>query len=364
MPSTADLQLRITLADQASKQLQALAGNMQNLGTVTVETGRQSESIFSRLGGTIGSVAKVAAAAAAGGVAALGGAAVAAGLAPMASKIFSFAVDAAVAWADKLLSSTGTFVGRGLRAFFQALGLPNAIISGYRFNDIGANGYKHLGLDIGGYPLGTIIRTPAAMQVVANTYDNIGGFWLKGRLPTGEQMYFGHLLEHGYGQVGQILRTGMPLGRIDTSGLATGPHIHFMYWDAQGRLQDPEKVFGYRHGGWIHENIMGFGETSGRRYRFHAPELVVPPEELARRRDDDEHMAAQVQREVVSAVAKLSDAVAKLEKRLDRDTDRPVVNVDARGALDPRAIRDAVDQGVERALRERDRRASSRNRMG
>ncbi|MFN8391989.1 MAG: M23 family metallopeptidase [Bdellovibrionota bacterium] len=74
---------------------------------------------------------------------------------------------------------------------------------------------------------------------------------------AGEHSGYGKLvtIEHGKGyaslyahlseikvQVGQKIRAGTLIGRVGSTGLATGPHLHFE-WRKEGTAMDPLKVF-------------------------------------------------------------------------------------------------------------------------
>ena len=87
----------------------------------------------------------------------------------------------------------------------------------------------HLGVDIAA-SYGTPIVSPLAARVVFAGWDNNGGgyqVWLN----FGNGLYSGmYHMSSVVVHVGQVVSRGQMVGRIGTSGWATGPHCHFEVW--------------------------------------------------------------------------------------------------------------------------------------
>ena len=67
--------------------------------------------------------------------------------------------------------------------------------------------------------------------VVESTgYTDIGGFYVRVNHNNGYMTYYGHMRSYPYVSVGQTVERGDVLGQIGMTGLATGPHIHFMIY--------------------------------------------------------------------------------------------------------------------------------------
>lgn len=100
----------------------------------------------------------------------------------------------------------------------------------------------HSGIDLA-VPEKTHVRAVLEGRVVfAGVY---AGF---GKLVTiehshGDISMYGHLSEIKV-NVGQQIKQGEILGRVGSTGISTGPHLHFE-WRHQGETIDPLKVFPY-----------------------------------------------------------------------------------------------------------------------
>ena len=80
------------------------------------------------------------------------------------------------------------------------------------------------------------------MGVVAATgTDPVSGNWVRGRHLFGISTFYGHLSEV-LARPGSLvlLRTLRPIGRVGSTGRATGPHVHFEL--ALGRIAVPPRL--------------------------------------------------------------------------------------------------------------------------
>jgi len=110
----------------------------------------------------------------------------------------------------------------------------------------------HWGTDIGA-PTGTNVYAPAD-GIVKNVWKDSGygnaidithNGQLKNKSGTvissnGYSTRYGHLLRV-YVKTGQVVKKGQLIAKVDTTGLATGPHLHFEIATRAGRI-DPETV--------------------------------------------------------------------------------------------------------------------------
>ena len=96
---------------------------------------------------------------------------------------------------------------------------------GWRSNPFGGGPEFHQGLDIAA-PIGTTVTAAAAGTVImAQWYDGYGNYILidhGNHYSTG----YGHLSAI-YVSVGQVVQRGQAIGAVGSTGVSTGPHLHF-----------------------------------------------------------------------------------------------------------------------------------------
>jgi murein DD-endopeptidase MepM/ murein hydrolase activator NlpD len=125
----------------------------------------------------------------------------------------------------------------GLSTAFAPLWPTRGLIT-TRFGDV--SGYSprgHSGIDIAG-PIGTPVIAADAGQVVKADWDIYG----YGRLViiahvAGFETWYGHLSAYDV-EAGQQIKRGELIGRMGSSGLSTGSHLHFEVRE-HGELRDP-----------------------------------------------------------------------------------------------------------------------------
>jgi murein DD-endopeptidase MepM/ murein hydrolase activator NlpD len=83
----------------------------------------------------------------------------------------------------------------------------------------------HTGLDIG-VPYGTPIKAAMAGRVSAVGYDGVTGNYVVITHHSGYRTLYGHMSRHRT-QTGAYVRTGDIIGEVGSTGLSTGPHLHF-----------------------------------------------------------------------------------------------------------------------------------------
>lgn len=115
--------------------------------------------------------------------------------------------------------------------------LPNPVpISsgfGMRIHPITGKEEFHLGVDLGG-TLGTPVLAVLPGQIVAAGPN--GGLGNAITLAHGSQLRtrYGHMSELAVTQ-GQIVQQGEVIGYVGSTGLSTGPHLHFEIWRLNSR---------------------------------------------------------------------------------------------------------------------------------
>jgi murein DD-endopeptidase MepM/ murein hydrolase activator NlpD len=109
---------------------------------------------------------------------------------------------------------------------------------GTRVHPISKRVSKHTGLDIGA-PLGTPVLCYADGVVVDAGKDDIYGNYVRIDHANNVQTFYGHnskLLV----KKGQKVKCGTPISLVGSTGLSTGPHLHFEIL-VSGKRQDPAK---------------------------------------------------------------------------------------------------------------------------
>jgi murein DD-endopeptidase MepM/ murein hydrolase activator NlpD len=85
----------------------------------------------------------------------------------------------------------------------------------------------HNGVDYAA-PTGAEVISIAAGTVVSATFDNTNGRMVRVRHPQGYESAYLHLSAFAPGiRAGVRVSQGQTVGRVGSSGLATGPHLHY-----------------------------------------------------------------------------------------------------------------------------------------
>lgn len=129
------------------------------------------------------------------------------------------------------------------RAFFLGLlfryPLPAGRLTssfGLRSNPFTGHPTFHAGIDLGA-PEGTEVFAARDGTVTAAGFDRILGNFVKIDHGDGYETVYGHLSAL-MASLHQTLRSGMILGRVGSTGMSTGPHLHFEI-RRQGHPADP-----------------------------------------------------------------------------------------------------------------------------
>ncbi|WP_375380589.1 M23 family metallopeptidase [uncultured Sphingomonas sp.] len=131
--------------------------------------------------------------------------------------------------------------GQGARAEGMGMPVEGHITSGFgpRFHPILGFTRMHKGIDIGA-PIGTPVMAAAAGIVRSAGWSGGYGRFIRldhaGTLATG----YGHLSRLAV-RAGQAVSAGQVIGYVGSSGMSTGPHLHWEVW-RDGVAIDPKRV--------------------------------------------------------------------------------------------------------------------------
>lgn len=118
--------------------------------------------------------------------------------------------------------------------------LKGAITSKYgmRIHPVTGNKSFHNGIDIRGKK-GTDVVCPTEAVVTSTGWEGALGRMVKVKTLSGHCLCFGHLSKISC-KVGQKLNAGEVLGKVGSTGRATGPHLHFSV-SLKGKYINPTK---------------------------------------------------------------------------------------------------------------------------
>ena len=123
-------------------------------------------------------------------------------------------------------------LGRSLRRFFlrSPLKFVPQVTSGFslrRMHPVLHTARAHRGVDYGA-PSGAPVIAVASGRVVSATFDNANGRMVRLRHASGYESYYLHLSSFAKGiKAGVSVGQGDTIGRVGSTGLATGPHLHY-----------------------------------------------------------------------------------------------------------------------------------------
>lgn len=107
-----------------------------------------------------------------------------------------------------------------------------------RFHPVLKVARPHLGVDYGA-PTGTPIRAVGGGTVTMAAWHGGGGRTVKISHNASYKTSYLHMSRFGAGiRSGARVQQGQIIGYVGSSGLSTGPHLHFEFW-ANGRVVDP-----------------------------------------------------------------------------------------------------------------------------
>jgi len=116
---------------------------------------------------------------------------------------------------------------------------------GYRFHPILRRRRMHDGVDIA-KPYGTPVYPARSGRVTQAGWHEGYGQLIEIRHPNGECTRYGHLSKILV-KVGDIVQRGKTMiGRVGSTGISTGPHLHFEVRDKNGKAKNPQTQIGKR----------------------------------------------------------------------------------------------------------------------
>jgi len=144
-------------------------------------------------------------------------------------------------------SRPGAKIGQSLRveasggSDSQSLVMPvqGTMTSGFgpRMHPVTGEDGEHTGLDLAA-PEGSPVRAAAAGRVeFAGERGGYGNLLILTHA-DGSQTYYGHLREIEVSE-GQLVSAGQRVATVGSTGVSTGPHLHFETRDAAGRAVNP-----------------------------------------------------------------------------------------------------------------------------
>ncbi|MDR2516971.1 MAG: M23 family metallopeptidase, partial [Spirochaetaceae bacterium] len=107
---------------------------------------------------------------------------------------------------------------------------------GYRTDPFGGPRQFHSGIDIGG-AMGAPVRAALSGQVAFVGYNEVMGNYIVISHHSGYRTLYGHL-NQTHVKSGDYVRTGDRIGEVGSTGLSTGPHLHFTVYQ-NGRTTNP-----------------------------------------------------------------------------------------------------------------------------
>lgn len=116
--------------------------------------------------------------------------------------------------------------------------VPGRPVSSGFGSSTGRNERRHLGIDIPA-PRGTAVLAAAGGSVIAAEERGAYGNLVIVEHADGWTTRYAHLDRIGV-SVGQALRAGGRIGDVGSTGVATGPHLHFEVWQGDD-VQDPAR---------------------------------------------------------------------------------------------------------------------------
>ncbi|MFP4164898.1 MAG: M23 family metallopeptidase [Chitinispirillaceae bacterium] len=108
---------------------------------------------------------------------------------------------------------------------------------GMRFHPVFGTRKMHWGVDYRA-PTGTPVYAVAPGKVVKSGYTKANGHYIAIRHPDNYTSYYLHLHRRLVGR-GQSVNARQIIGKVGSTGISTGPHLHFGFKRPNGRWMDP-----------------------------------------------------------------------------------------------------------------------------
>ena len=126
--------------------------------------------------------------------------------------------------------------------------VSGTVSSGFDYKSSIYVGGQHAAIDIPASQ-GTAIRAVAAGTVVGDAWDQYSGYFIALSHAGGWRSTYRHLMSDAPPAAGQVIAQGQVIGYVGSTGLSTGPHLHFDLWNTA--KQDTTAF--YKNGWWAHD---------------------------------------------------------------------------------------------------------------
>lgn len=132
--------------------------------------------------------------------------------------------------------------------------LPGPISRGFDYKASFYVGGQHAAIDIPA-STGTSIKAVADWEVVGDAWDSLSGYYIVLEHLDGWRSTYRHLWTGSPQAIGRSGSQRQTIGEVGSTGLSTGPHLHFDLWHRQ--KQDPTAF--YKNGWWAHDPELYLG---------------------------------------------------------------------------------------------------------
>ena len=187
--------------------------------------------------------------------------------------------------------------------------------------------HYHAGVDLSAAE-GTPVRAIAGGEVTFAGRDSSGSITVKIRHADGSESLYGHLEVGPPVRAGQTVEAGSTIGSVGMTGKTTGPHLHLVLKDAQGRPVDPTPAIrtGDLAAAFAADPVLSAFEKSGRPDAFElrnaAARSGVDPYLIAALADEGIRVAPDVVATEIAAAGSAGSALVALVQRTGVNPDR------------------------------------------
>lgn len=99
-------------------------------------------------------------------------------------------------------------------------------IYGYRIHPVLKTRKMHNGIDYAA-PIGTLVKAPCDGVVKEAGYSRSNGKFVVLKHDGGYESLYAHLSDNSAAKVGSFVHCGSVIGKVGSTGMSTGPHLHF-----------------------------------------------------------------------------------------------------------------------------------------